>query len=56
MYIKLFKRGLQTRVAIMFACQLAFVLFGYDQGVFSGIVGNQQFRKTMGCKCSTCDI
>lgn len=49
----MFKRGLQTRIAIMFACQLAFVLFGYDQGVFSGIVGNQAFRETMGCKYST---
>jgi hypothetical protein len=56
MYIKMFKRGLQTRVAIMFACQLAFVLFGYDQGVFSGIVGNPHFRETMGCMWSTADI
>ena len=53
MYVKMFKRGLQTRLAIMFACQLAFVLFGYDQGVFSGIVGNQHFLETMGRQCST---
>ena len=56
MYIKMFKRGLQTRVAIMFECQLAFVLFGYDQGVFSGIVGNPHFLKTMGCTYSTTDV
>lgn len=25
----------------------AFVLFGYDQGVFSGIVGNEDFLNTV---------
>ena len=56
----LFGRGLGLRMAIMFACQMAFILFGilhphtthmytcltgigYDQGVFSGIVGNEDF-------------
>lgn len=32
----------------MFACQLAFVLFGYDQGVFSGIITNKSFLEVMG--------
>lgn len=43
----LFGRGWPLRIAIMFACQLAFVLFGYDQGVFSGIVTNKEFLKVM---------
>jgi MFS family permease len=41
-----FGRGFKLRAAITIACQLAFVLFGYDQGVFSGIVGNQNFLDT----------
>ncbi|OAK96880.1 putative Myo-inositol transporter 1 [Phaeosphaeriaceae sp. SRC1lsM3a] len=41
-----FGRGFKLRAAITIACQLAFVLFGYDQGVFSGIVGNQDFLDT----------
>ncbi|KAF2192873.1 putative Myo-inositol transporter 1 [Zopfia rhizophila CBS 207.26] len=41
-------RGFKLRCAITIACQLAFVLFGYDQGVFSGIVGNEDFRSTFG--------
>ena len=39
-------RGFRLRAAITIVCQLAFVLFGYDQGVFSGIVGNQDFLNT----------
>lgn len=39
-------RGFKLRAAITIACQLAFVLFGYDQGVFSGIVGNADFLDT----------
>jgi MFS family permease len=42
----LYGRGKPLRWAIAFTCQLAFVLFGYDQGVFSGIIGNQHFRHT----------
>ena len=30
------------------SCQLAFVLFGYDQGVFGGIVGNENFLNQFG--------
>ncbi|KAF2205368.1 putative Myo-inositol transporter 1 [Delitschia confertaspora ATCC 74209] len=41
-------RGFKLRVAIMIACQMAFVLFGYDQGVFSGIVTNPDFLDTFG--------
>ncbi|KAL5434728.1 hypothetical protein PMIN06_011303 [Paraphaeosphaeria minitans] len=36
-------RGFKLRVAITIACQMAFVLFGYDQGVFGGILGNPSF-------------
>lgn len=36
----LFGRGRTLRVAIAVTCQMAFVFFGYDQGVFSGIIGN----------------
>ncbi|KAJ4377745.1 hypothetical protein N0V83_000575 [Neocucurbitaria cava] len=41
-----YRRGFKLRAAITIACQLAFVLFGYDQGVFSGIVGNEDFLNT----------
>ncbi|KAK4494624.1 hypothetical protein PRZ48_013980 [Zasmidium cellare] len=41
-------RGTKLQVAITVACQLAFVLFGYDQGVFSGIVGNEDWLNTFG--------
>ncbi|KXT08015.1 hypothetical protein AC579_2531 [Pseudocercospora musae] len=43
-----FGTGRSLRWAITFGCQLAFVLFGYDQGVFSGIVGNEDFKNTFG--------
>ncbi|KAG9832372.1 putative MFS sugar transporter, partial [Aureobasidium melanogenum] len=46
--LNLFKRGRPLQIAIMITCQLAFILFGYDQGVFSGIVGNADWRKTFG--------
>lgn len=48
MYLNLYKPGRPTRWAITFACQLAFILFGYDQGVFSGIIGNEHFLRLMG--------
>lgn len=44
----IFGRGFPLRLAITISCQLAFVLFGYDQGVFSGIVGNERFLDTFG--------
>lgn len=30
-------------MAILITCQIAFVLFGYNQGVFSGIINNEDF-------------
>ncbi|CAK4030376.1 Myo-inositol transporter 1 [Lecanosticta acicola] len=44
----LFGRGRALQVAITISCQLAFILFGYDQGVFSGIVGNADWLDTFG--------
>ncbi|KAJ5861332.1 uncharacterized protein N7529_008642 [Penicillium soppii] len=41
--LDVYGRGRSLRMAIMFTCQLAFIFFGYDQGVFSGIVGNDDF-------------
>lgn len=43
-----FGRGFKLRAAITIACQIAFVFFGYDQGVFSGIIGNEDFMETFG--------
>ncbi|TIA47357.1 putative Myo-inositol transporter 1 [Aureobasidium pullulans] len=43
-----FGRGRPLQIAIMVTCQLAFILFGYDQGVFSGIVRNPDWLKTFG--------
>lgn len=40
MRFNLFGRGRGLRIAVMITCQMAFVFFGYDQGVFSGIIGN----------------
>jgi MFS family permease len=45
-YFNWYGRGFRLRAAITIACQMAFVLFGYDQGVFSGIVGNADFLHT----------
>ncbi|KAJ5390444.1 uncharacterized protein N7496_001512 [Penicillium cataractarum] len=45
--LNLYGRGRPLRMAIMFTCQLAFILFGYDQGVFSGIVGNDDFLEVV---------
>ncbi|KAK3647143.1 hypothetical protein LTR22_013936 [Elasticomyces elasticus] len=44
----MFGRGLKLQIAIMITCQMAFILFGYDQGVFSGIVTNEDWRGTFG--------
>lgn len=44
----IFGRGLALRLAISFTCELSFMLFGYEQGVFSGIVGNENFLSTFG--------
>ncbi|PNS18818.1 High-affinity glucose transporter [Sphaceloma murrayae] len=45
-HLNIFGRGRSLRIAITICCQLAFVLFGYDQGVFSGIVVNESFKET----------
>jgi MFS family permease len=42
----LFGRGKSLQIAITTACSMAFVLFGYDQGVFGGIVTNVNWRST----------
>lgn len=44
----LFGTGRSLQLAITISCQLAFVLFGYDQGVFGGIVGNEDFLNQFG--------
>ena len=44
---KWFGRGVRLQVAISAVCTIAFILFGYDQGVFSGIVGNTDFLATV---------
>lgn len=43
-----FGTGLKLKIAIVVSCQCAFVLFGYDQGVFSGIVTNSNWKETFG--------
>ncbi|KAK8237962.1 general substrate transporter [Phyllosticta capitalensis] len=44
----MFGRGFSLQLAITAACSMAFILFGYDQGVFSGIVGNEDFLDIVG--------
>ncbi|KAF5314218.1 hypothetical protein D9758_018178 [Tetrapyrgos nigripes] len=43
-----FSKGRPLQLAISATCSFAFILFGYDQGVFSGIVGNENFLDTFG--------
>ncbi|KAF7595596.1 hypothetical protein BBP40_005342 [Aspergillus hancockii] len=45
--LDLFGTGFTLQAAIWAACGMAFILFGYDQGVFSGIVENEDFLNTM---------
>ncbi|KAK1148543.1 hypothetical protein N8T08_009549 [Aspergillus melleus] len=45
--INMFGTGTFLQSAIWTACGMAFILFGYDQGVFSGIVENDDFLDTM---------
>ena len=42
-----FGRGVSLQIAISAVCTVAFILFGYDQGVFSGIVGAEDFLTTV---------
>jgi MFS family permease len=44
----LFGRGTTLQIAITLACSMAFILFGYDQGVFGGIVINENWKETFG--------
>ncbi|KAL4893233.1 putative MFS sugar transporter [Aspergillus ambiguus] len=46
--VNVFPPGFALQAAIWVACGMAFILFGYDQGVFSGIVENEDFLGTMG--------
>jgi sugar porter (SP) family MFS transporter len=41
-------QGKALTVAITFACGTGFLLFGYDQGVFGGILSNHGFLSTFG--------
>ncbi|KAL4810200.1 general substrate transporter [Aspergillus unguis] len=45
--INMFGTGRTLQAAIWTACGMAFILFGYDQGVFSGIVENENFLDHM---------
>ncbi|KAI1335234.1 putative Myo-inositol transporter 1 [Xylariaceae sp. FL0016] len=47
-HVNVFGSGFSLRTAIMVSCQMAFVLFGYDQGLFSGIVVNPDFLNQFG--------
>lgn len=38
-------RGLRLQVGISITCLLSFVLFGYDQGVFSGILQDEDWKR-----------
>lgn len=41
-------RGKSLQVGISACCLVAFVLFGYDQGVFSGILQNKDWLDQFG--------
>ena len=41
-------RGKTLQVGITACCLVAFVLFGYDQGVFSGILQNEDWKAQFG--------
>lgn len=38
-------RGKSVRVGVTICCLVAFVLFGYDQGVFGGILQNEDWKR-----------
>lgn len=40
----IFGRGASLRAAIYVACLSAFLFFGYDQGVFGGLLENPEFK------------
>ena len=41
-------RGKSVRVGITLCCSIAFILFGYDQGVFGGILQNEDWLNQFG--------
>lgn len=41
-------RGKSLQAAVTACCLVAFILFGYDQGVFSNIVTNEDWKKQFG--------
>ena len=43
-----FGRGKSLQVAVSACCLLAFTLFGYDQGVFGGILQNKNWLDQFG--------
>ncbi|VUC36527.1 unnamed protein product [Clonostachys rosea] len=48
MHFKAFPSGRPLRWAITFTCQIAFIFFGYDQGVMSGLITNEHLLDTLG--------
>lgn len=42
---KLWGRGGKLRFAVYTACLAAFLFFGYDQGVLSGLLENEYFQE-----------
>ncbi|KAL4945443.1 hypothetical protein BDV06DRAFT_219276 [Aspergillus oleicola] len=45
--LEMYGRGLGLRMAILLTCLIAFVLFGYNQGAFAGIIGNEDFLRVV---------
>lgn len=41
-------RGFRLQTWITTSCLLSFILFGYDQGVFSGILQNEHWQNQFG--------
>jgi len=39
-------QGANLRAAVSIAASSAFLLFGYDQGVFAGLIGGTAFKNT----------
>ena len=47
-YLQWFSPGRATRTAVAITCGQAFFLFGYDQGVFGGLITNPDFLNVFG--------
>ncbi|KIW18922.1 hypothetical protein PV08_03211 [Exophiala spinifera] len=47
-YLEWFSPGRATRTAVAVTCGQAFFLFGYDQGVFGGLITNPDFLNIFG--------